>query len=346
MSIELAVVLVVIIAGFIGLFLMLRKRAMKPGENQPLLMLQNQMNELTRVLDSKILESTKLVQAQSSQMAQNMQRIIGDVTRELVKVTEGQKQIVGVTEQLRSVQDILKNPKQRGVLGEHLLEITLRNVLPPGAYQMQYQFRDGDTVDAAVFFRGKTLPIDSKFSLENYNRMAETRDPGERERLEKAFLQDIKNRIDETAKYIKPKLATTEVAFMYVPGEAIYSDLVENRIGGSTTLIEYAVRKGVVIVSPAVLIAYLQTVLQGIREQQLQDSVKEIVKWMEEFRRHIASYENHMQKLGAHLGTAVNTYNTAYKELGKVDKDVLRITGKSAEIEPLALARPNGGEEE
>lgn len=335
----------ILVAGFAGLFFMLRKGRDRSGD-QALLMLQNQLNELSRMIDSKVFESSKLMQYQTSEISQNMQKIIREVTEQLVKVNEGQRQVVSVTEQLRNIQDILKNPKQRGALGEHLLEISLRNVLPPGAYQMQFRLQDGVVADAVIFLKDKALPIDSKFSLENYNRMVEARDQGERQRFEKIFLQDLKTRIDETAKYVKPQFGTTDVAFMYIPGEAVYSDLVENRIGDSRNLIEYAAEKHVTIVSPTLLVAYLQTVFQGIREQQFQESIKKVIKWMEDFRRHIASYEVYMKKLGSHLGTTVSAYNTAYRELGKVDKDVLRITGKSAEIESVVLAQPEESEKE
>lgn len=343
------ILLLVIAAGFAALFLMLKKsQSREPKENQSFLMLQNQINEMSRLIDSKMIESAKMMQSQGSQMSESMQRIIRDITERLVKVDEGQKQVVNFADQLKNLQDILKNPKQRGVLGEYYLETVLKNVLPPDSYQMQYRFRDNTAVDAVIFVKEKIIPVDSKFSLENYNRVAGSSDPAERERLLKIFRQDLKERIDETAKYVKPAEGTMDFAFMFIPAEAVFYDLLVNKVGaaGAEDLIEYAFReKHVIVVSPTSFLAYLQTVLQGLRALQIEESAKAIRKNVDELRRHIGSYETYFKKLGSHLGTAVNMYNTAYKEYGKIDKDVLRITGKSAGVEPLALAGPEREEE-
>ncbi|MBI4993862.1 DNA recombination protein RmuC [Candidatus Wolfebacteria bacterium] len=323
------------------------KNLQKPkGDNdQSLLLLQNQVQEIARVLDIKLGESTQMMQRQFGESA----RIIKEITQELTKVGEGQKQVVDVARQLEDLQDILKNPKQRGVLGEYYLKTVLENVLPPGGFQMQYEFKDGTIVDAAIFVKEKIIPIDSKFSLENYNRLLETKDENERERIENAFRQDLKNRIDETSKYIKPEEGTMEFAFMFIPAEAVYYDLLVNKIGAvkSSTrdLIQYAAgEKKVMIVSPTTFLAYLQTVLQGLKALQIEESAKEIRKRVEELGRHLSTYENYMKKLGTHLGTTVNMYNSAYKELGKIDKDVLRITGEAVDLEPVTLDKPDNEE--
>ena len=261
MSIELLVVLAVVIAGFAALFFVLRNRGVRArdGENSALLMLQNQLNEITRAMDAKIFESTKLMQSQTSQISDAMQKIIRDITERLTRVDEGQKQVVNFADQLKNLQDILKNPHQRGVLGEYYLETVLKNVLPPGSYQMQYAFRDGTVVDAAIFVKDKIIPVDSKFSLENYNRLAAAHDPAERERLERAFRQDLKNRIDETSKYVKPAEGTMDFAFMFIPAEAVFYDLLVAKVGTveAQDLVEYAFReKHVIIVSPTSFLAY------------------------------------------------------------------------------------------
>ena len=212
---------------------------------------------------------------------------------------------------------------------------------------MQYKFEDGKIVDAVVFLDdNKILPIDSKFSLENYNKIIEAHDMAEKERLEKIFKQDLKNRIDETAKYIRPKEGTMDFAFMFIPSEGIYYDLLINQVGAVKTttrdLIEYAFQqKKVIIVSPTSFMAYLQTVLQGLRALQIEESAKDIRKRVEQLGRHIGNYDQFMGKLGNSLATTVNHYNTAHKELGKIDKDVLRITDSSAGIEPLVLEKPS-----
>lgn len=333
------VIAVALLAG--AVFWLLKDRG-KPKEEggQGLVMLQNQVTEVARTLDRKLSETARLMQSQFGESA----KIIREITQELVRVGEGQKQVMSVTEQLKNLQDILKNPKQRGVLGEYYLETVLQNVLPPGMYQMQYGFKDGSIVDAAVFVGKRVIPIDSKFSLENYNRMLEAPSAVERERYENAFVTDIKIRIDETSKYVKPEEGTMEFAFMFIPSEAVYYDLLINKVGAgkedTNNLITYAWKKGVIVVSPTSFLAYLQTVLQGLKALQIEESAKEIRKRVEELGRHIGSYEGYFKKLGTHLGTTVNMYNSAYKELAKIDKDVLRISGEAAGVEPLALERP------
>lgn len=307
-----------------------------------MLMLQQQLNHISQVLDNKLSESHKTMQAQFGQSS----KIIRDVTEKLTKLDETNRQVVGVAEQLQGLENILKNPKQRGILGEYYLEELLKNVFSPSQYQMQYAFGDGQVVDAVIFLRDdKIIPIDSKFSLENYNRIMEEKDLVRREQLEKVFKQDLKNRIDETAKYIRPNDGTLEFAFMFIPAEAIYYDLLVNKIGAikinTRALLEYAIRdKHVIPVSPTSFYAYLQTILQGLRAMQIEKSAKEIRKNVERLTRHLSSYETYLQKLGNHLGTTVNTYNTAYKEFNKIDKDVMKITEGESKVELKQLEKP------
>ncbi|MDP3795403.1 MAG: DNA recombination protein RmuC, partial [bacterium] len=276
--------------------------------------------------------------------------IIQDVTEKLTRLDETNRQVVGFADQLKHLQDILKNPKQRGILGEYYLETLLKNVMPPGTFQMQYSFRDGVIADAVIFVKDKIIAVDAKFSLENYNRLVQCRDAEERDRLERQFRQDLKDRIDETAKYVKPEAGTMEFAFMFIPAEAIYYDLLVNEVGtvkaATQDLIQYAFNeRRVIIVSPTSFLAYLQTVLQGLRALQIEESAKEIRKRVEELGRHLVTYDTYMQKLGTHLGTTVSMYNSAYKEFGKIDKDVLRITGERVGAEVMALAKPQDPEE-
>lgn len=308
-------------------------------------LLLQQMNELTRMVDTKMGETNKELSVSLKHQFTESQQLIKDITTELTRVNEGQKQVLGFADQLQNLQDILKNPKQRGILGEYYLETLLKNVLPPSNYKMQYGFANGDKVDAAVFVQDKIIPIDSKFSLENYNRLAEARDPGEKERLEKLFVNDLKLRIQETAKYIRPGEGTMDFAFMFIPHEAIYYDLLINKIGLVTddpeNLIQRAASKyKVLIVSPTSFFAYLQTVLQGLNALQIEEKAKDIIKRVGELGKHIGAYEQFMLSLGNSLGTTVNHYNKAHKELQKIDKDVLRISGASPGIEPLAIEKP------
>ncbi len=304
------------------------------------------VNELHKTVDAKIGESSRMMQQSVTTQLSESQKLIREITRELTEVKETGKQVVGFADQLQNLQDILKNPKQRGILGEYYLETLLKNVLPPDSYQMQYAFSDGNIVDAAVFVKDKIIPVDSKFSLENYNRIVEARDPAERERLEKLFVNDLKSRIAETSKYIQPKEGTMDFAFMFIPHEAIYYDLLVNTIGAlkdePENLIQRAAAKyHVIIVSPTSFLAYLQTVLQGLRELRIKESFENVVKNIGELSRHLKSYEEYHGKLGTALATTINHYNATGKEFKKIDKDILRITGTSLEIDTVSLERPD-----
>lgn len=343
---------VALIAGLmVALVLLLRRREPSSG-GEGTMLLQAQLAELVRAnqelantVSERLSESERHMSENMHSQLKNSSDIVRDVTEKLTRLDETNKQVVSFADQLKSLQDILKNPKQRGILGEYYLETLLKNVLPVGSYQMQYPFSDGTIVDAVVFVREKIIPIDSKFSLENYNRLAEERNDAERERLEKAFKTDLKNRIDETAKYVKPSENTMDFAFMFIPHEAIYYDLLVAQVGtvkiNTRDLIEYAFKeKHVIIVSPTSFLAYLQTVLQGLKALQIEESAKEIRKRVEELGKHIGAYNEYFHKLGTSLGTSVSHYNNAYKEFKKIDKDVYRISGSSAEVETLILEKP------
>ncbi|MBI2444556.1 MAG: DNA recombination protein RmuC [Candidatus Magasanikbacteria bacterium] len=346
----------VFIAILAVLLLVLRRLSAPPppqaGEQNMFLMMQQQLQELSRLVDQKIGDTHKTMQETQqnlnktiqSQFGQSM-KIITDVTEKLTKLDETNKQVMGFAEQLENLEQILQNPKQRGILGEYYLENVLKNVLPPGTYQMQYAFPDGDIVDAAIFVKEKIIPVDAKFSLENYNRAVAERDPTRKSELEAAFKRDLKQRIDETGKYIKPKAGTMDFAFMFIPAEGIYYDLLINKVGAikinTHDLIEYAFReRHVIIVSPTSFLAYLQTVLQGLRALQIEESAKEIRERVEELGKHLLAYDEYLKKLGGHLSTTVNTYNTAYKEFNKIDKDVMRITGGEKRVEVLQIEKP------
>ncbi len=327
-------------------------------QSEKLSQLSQQNTDLRQTLDDKLSETHRATQGQFEQttrVIQNItgqsQKLIADVTEKLAKLDETNKQVINFSSQLQNLQDILKNPKQRGVLGEYYLEETLKNVLPPNSYALQYPMGKNEKtgkeliVDAVVFVKEKIIPIDAKFSLENYERLLNTSDPEARKKIEVQFKQDLKNRIDETSKYVLPERGTMEFAFMFIPSEAIYYDLLVNTVGtvkvNTRDLIEYAFRdKKVIIVSPTSFLAYLQTVLQGLKAMQIEEKAMEIKINIEKLGKHMLSYDDFLRKLGGSLSTSVNHYNNAYHEFKKMDKDVIKITGGKSEIEPVKIEGP------
>ena len=307
-------------------------------------------DSLNTTVNDRLDKNNELVRSSMQKQFSESAKIIAEVNQRLTKLDETNKRVVDVADELKMLQNVLQNPKQRGGVGEYYLETVLANVLPPHVYQMQYRFKDGEIVDAIIKLdKNRILPIDSKFSLENYNRFVEEKDKSRKESLAAMFKKDLKNRIDETSKYIRPSENTLDYAFMFIPSEAIYYDLLVNEVGSANTssrdLIEYAFRdKKVIIVSPTTLLAYLQTVMQGLRSLQIEEQAKDIQKRVGDLGKHIAAHESFMQKLGNSLGTTVNHFNAAHKELKKMDKDVVKIAGNDESVEPLLIDKPSTDE--
>lgn len=347
-------VVVVVVLGGALVAMMQRLRSEKPGSGVE--MLKSDVTELNRtiatlqtVLGDKLERSATNMQTSMQKQLSESGKLVSDVTQRLAKLDETNRRVVDVADELKTLQNVLQNPKQRGVFGEYYLESVLSNILPSKNFQMQYKFRDGVIADAAVFLdKGQILPVDSKFSLENYNRMVQADTKAEKLELLKKVRSDLKGRIDETSKYIRPNEKTMDFAFMFIPSESLYYDLLIGDVGtGSSArdLIEYAFReKKVIIVSPTSFMAYLQTVLQGLRSLQIEEQAKDIQLQVGKLGRHIAAFDSYMSKLGKSLGTTVNHYNDAHKELAKVDTDVVKIAGNNASIEPLLIERPTSDE--
>ena len=344
MTIIAIVIIVAFLAQGVAMWFMFGRNTSKGEESTATLLLQKQIENLERSLDSRMSESSKAMNETMRTQLGESSRLIKDITQELTSVKEIGRTTQGFAEELRSLQDILKNPKQRGVLGEYYLETVLKNVLPPGTYKIQYPFKNGDIVDAALFIQDRIIPIDSKFSLENYNRfIGAAQGSPERKQYEKAFVDDLKMRITETAKYIRPDEDTMDFAFMFIPSEGIYYDLLVNSVGAQEeeNLLQRAASKyKVIIVSPTSFLAYLQTVLQGLKALAIEEKAVDIQKRVGELAKHLEAYEEYYKKLGNSLSTVVSHYNSGYKELGKIDKDMYRISEAKAGIEPLTLDKP------
>jgi len=348
----LLVVLGAIIFGF-GLTLnLLNRRLQELKSSSAVELIKSDVIELTRGINilqqavgDKLDKNNSSMQASMQKQLSESAKLVSDVTQRLAKLDDTNKRVIDVADELKTLQNVLQNPKQRGVFGEYYLESVLDNILSSKNYQMQYKFKDGEIVDAVIFLdKGQILPIDSKFSLENYNRMVGEKSKPEREKLLAKVRTDLKNRIDETSKYIRANEKTMDFAFMFIPSESLYYDLLIGDVGtGSSArdLIEYAFRdKKVIIVSPTSFMAYLQTVLHGLRSLQIEEQAKDIQIRVGKLGQHIGKFDEYMQKLGKSLGQTVGHYNSAHKELGKVDKDVVKIAGSDLNVDPLLLDKP------
>lgn len=356
MEIVIISLLVIICVGLVAGLFVLNSKVSELKNKSSVDMLKTDVVELGRSIQQlsvsvsdKLERSNQAVSTSVQKQLSESSKLVSDVTQRLAKLDETNRRVVDVATELKTLQNVLSNPKQRGVFGEFYLESVLDNVLPPSQFKMQYAFKDGEIVDAAIFLdKGKVLPVDSKFSLENYNRMIEAEDKVQRDALLAKVKADLKGRIDETAKYIRPQEGTMDFAFMFIPSESLYYDLLINNVGtggSSRDLIEYAFRdKRVIIVSPTSFLAYLQTVLQGLRSLQIEEQARDIQVRVGLLGVHIKKFDELLNKMGKSLSTTVNHYNNSYKELAKIDKDVVKISGGSNNAEAVIVDRPQQDE--
>lgn len=352
MEIYILILLVVTVIGLLIGLVMISQKLRELKSSSAVELMKSDVTELSRNIQGLQQSLGEKVETGNHAMQTNMQKqlsesakLISDVTKQLTKLDETNRRVVDVADELKTLQTVLQNPKQRGVFGEYYLKSVLENVLPPNNFQMQYKFKNGDIVDAVIFLdKNKILPIDSKFSLENYNRMIEAKDKDTKDKLMTKVKNDLKQRIDETSKYIMPDEDTMDFAFMFIPSESLYYDLLVSNVGAGSSsrdLIEYAFReKRVIVVSPTSFMAYLQTVLQGLRSLQIEGQAKEIQQRVGQLSRHIEKFDEYMGKLGRSLETTVNQYNHAHKELNKVDKDMIKIADTEAVVKQLEVDRP------
>ena len=366
---DILIIIILIVLLFAVVFLIARKKD-DGGKSQELLVqlnaeLRKEIQEVRKELshdaeksrleiDQKLTGINKEINDFHKSSKTDMQKqfadsnkIIKDVTNELAKIKGTNEQVLSFANQMKSLEKILGNQKQRGIFGEIQLENLLSNVLPPEIFQMQYTFKSGDIVDAIIKVNENIIPIDAKFSLDNYNRMIESSDDAEIKNLEKKFKEDIKSRIDETSKYIKPQEKTLDYAFMFIPADGLYQDLLNSRVGSlkinSNELVSYAYLKKVMIVSPMSLFPMLQITMKALNNLKFEKEIDTVIKNVRNLSNHLASYQLYHDKLGNTLKTVVNHYNKSSDEFGKIDKDISRISnGKiKLNLENETVEKPN-----
>ena len=334
---EYLLIIIVLIGSFFGLYFFIKKQIETNSEERN----KEIESKLDNLVEAFKLESAKNLADQikdSKQDQKNMSDTLEKVTKELEKIKGTNEQVLTFANQMKTLEKILGNQKQRGILGEIQLENLLANVLPPELFQMQYSFSNNEAVDAIIKVGEFIIPIDAKFSLDNYNKMIES-DETDTERLndlEKKFKNDIKNRIDETSKYIRPNEGTVDYAYMFIPADGLYQDLLNSRVGtlkiNQRDLVSYAYTKKVMIVSPMSLFPMLQITVKALHNLKVEDSINEILKNVEKLSNHLNAYKTYHDKLGNTLGTAVNHYNDSTKEFKKIDKDVIKISSGNSKL--------------
>jgi DNA recombination protein RmuC len=347
-----SIILILLVVSNIGLVLYFFSKSNNDNQSDLILKISNNLTNQVQDIRKEISENSEKSRVEIESKLQNINKeisefqmssktqmqkqfsdsnkIIKEVTVELEKIKGTNEQVLSFANQMKTLEKILGNQKQRGIFGEIQLENLLSNVLPPDIFQMQYSFKDGGIVDAIVKVNDNIIPIDAKFSLDNYNKMIESSDENEINLLEKKFKEDIKSRIDETAKYIRPQEKTLDYAFMFIPADGLYQDLLNSRVGSlkirSKELVSYAYQKKVMIVSPMSLFPMLQITMKALNNLKFEKSIELVIKNVQNLSDHLITYQTYHNKLGNTLNTVVNHYNRTSDEFKKIDKDVMKIS--------------------
>ncbi len=275
-------------------------------------LLQNHLLQVSRQMNDHLTSNNSVVQDYARQM--------GEIQRELGQLRESTQSMIRIGTDISSLQDILKAPKPRGILGEFLLESLLGQLLPQDRYIPQYQFRSGEKVDAVILLGQGMVPVDSKFPLENFKRLVQTSSEDETKKNRKQFYQDVKKHIDQIAsKYILPEEGTFDFALMYIPAENVYYETIvkdDERLEAQS-LAQYAISRKVIPVSPNSFYAYLQAIVLGLRGLRIENSAREILNGLAQLANNFGKFYEDFEKLGDHLSHAKSTHEKAQKHLDK-----------------------------
>lgn len=323
--------LILLLIGFGLLFyfiLNLKKATEKPQEDQALKVMMEWMKEIKQSseatregMQKSINETNKAI----NERLDNAGRVIAQLTKELGGISQ-------VGPDIRRLTETLASPKLRGNFGEEMLENMLSQALPKTGYNIQHKFKNGEVVDAIIFVGDRILPIDSKFSMENFRLYKEAKTEEAAEGLKKAFLKDVKKRVDEIhKKYILPQENTFDFALMYIPSEGVFSEVLDD-----TATLTYAREKKVYFVSPNTLYHHLQIILLSLRGQKINEAAQEILAMITGIKQESDKFGRNLEILGNHIKNAGNT-------MGIVSNDFLKLKSSIQNASSLKLEDPGKG---
>jgi DNA recombination protein RmuC len=329
--------LILMLLALLGMAVFIWRRTQRPAEDGSMLLLQNQVQALTtqntqqmeqlrqalQVINQQVSQSLSAGQQSVDERLKGANEALQNVHKQLSVLDSNAQQIFNVGKDIASLQDILQAPKLRGGLGEYLLEELLAQVLPARSYAIQHTFKGNETVDAIIRLESGMVPIDAKFPLENFRRLAESEDDAEKHR--KQFLRDVKKHIDAIAtKYIRPDEGTFDFALMYIPAENVYYEVIirDENENDDKSVFHHALAKKVIPVSPASFYAYLQTVLLGLKGLQVEQNARGIMDHLSRLRRDFGSFEEDFRILGSHLDNAHSKYGDSKNRLNKINAKV------------------------
>jgi len=292
-----------------------------------------QLNERNADVDRRLADMTETVDRRLAGAGQATTQI----HERLGEVTKATAEMIARAKELGRLEQALRPPKARGGFGELLLENLLRDRLPPDAYELQYTFPSGERVDAVIRAAGRLLPVDAKFPLDNFERMASAGDDAEQQLHEKAFARDVKGHIDAiAAKYIRPDHGTFDLAFMYLPAEAIHYELVSGKTGA---LLAYAHDRRVFPVSATTFAAYLQMIVLGLKGMQIEQRAEEVMKYCAALQKDFSAFREDFDLVGKHLSNAQGKYASAEKRLDRFETKLDQAADEQAELPAAAPVR-------
>lgn len=315
------------------------QQALEKKEQAKLDLLKDEWSKRLATEVSRIWEQVQgQVRTTEQTVAQKLQQAndtIANVTREIGRLHEATCQVEAVGRNVVSLQDLLRAPKMRGGFGEFFLADLLAQILPADFYALQYEFSDGERVDAVIRMREKLVPVDSKFPLERFQKMGEAVTDEERRQWRALLIRDVKQHIDAISqKYIRPTEGTYDFALMYIPAESVYYETIikEDGVGDEKGLFQHAIRRQVIPVSPNSFYAYLQVILQGLRGFVVEERAKEILGTLIRLQKELELVREDFSKAGKQLGYAVENFEKAQKHLDRFEGRLTAIESPSEAV--------------
>ncbi len=341
MELFLVVIIIVLLLFVLGLLVWFigssfSGRKETAGQSAAIGLLQQQLEALKASQDKtgeNLQKSLQTGQVNLNQNLQSSQKVLGLLNSQIGELQGTNKQMLQVGTEVRRLQDILSSPKLRGQLGEWSLENLLSNILPKESYELQYTFKDGKVVDALVKMNEYHVPIDAKFPLPAFEAILKAEDEAERLKLRRQFQKDVSIHIDKIASaYIRPAEGTLDFAFMFVPAENIYYETIIKYDGDSKNVLEYALAKKVIPISPNLLYAYLMTVVMGLHGLQIEKQAAKIQQNLKKLNADFVEFISNWDTLGSHIRNTSNKYDEAGKKLDRFSLQLERIQDEKKNI--------------
>ncbi|MCL2801205.1 MAG: DNA recombination protein RmuC [Treponema sp.] len=301
------------------------------SQNASMINQQKLLNDMMSVMNQNLSATQNNITKQLS----NTNQMFGDIHNQLGTLGKTVKNMEDIGKNISSLQDILQAPKLRGNLGEYLLEELLKQIFPSANYEVKYSFKNGTQVDAIIKLEGNIVPVDSKFPLESFQRFIGTDNEEEKKSFRKEFITSVKKRIDEIAsKYINPAEGTFDFAIMYIPAENVYYETIINDsfTNKDFELLNYAMDKRVIPVSPNSFYAYLMAIIFGLKGLKVEQEAKTILRDLSQVQDKFSKFYTEYTLVGKHLSSAVNKYNDTEKRAEKLNEQVGRLTGQKIEL--------------